>query len=638
MASAEMRERLEAPLPDRAVPIYVAGFLALYDSGDPGELALDPDTVRAALPPENPLPINVDHRARCEVGRVLAVVNDPRGPFFVGLIACVQLERVLETAASAAIFERRGPALSREERLLYLITNYLPSVSLSTKRRGDEVPPDRTLFAHVALCAIGRRLGTIVTYDTSLDAAIAPFRHLDPATREGVRREAAEAELALAGRTWAPGVEALTHTLLSTAVNNMMLRDRWSLVAERRRQAGIAGHTYLQASEKFKIWGAESAPAPERGYKTGAPGAMDTSPAASVPAPQVAVRARQVASSSSSSSSFPAPADMNPVSASGAPAPPPPGDGSYLWIPASHYNQLVTGQSAPHHPPLTACGLPAAGTVAYGHPGAGPSPHYPPPPAHPYPGMLFAGPSPLEAQIAALVGAIAADRQAGGLPAAAGDHGIRGSAKRRRHEVEQPEYDCGRDEPDRDLPYYPGEARPEPRPVDSRRAARQASGPHETITALVGAVTSLQQELAHMRARTHAPYGPYPPVGPYHHPHADTETPAQPPRYPAEAVYLPPPHIAPPGPPLSGAVPPPSYPPVAVTPGPAPPLHQPSPAHAHPPPPPPGPTPPPAASLPQPEAPGAEAGALVNASSAAHVNVDTARAADLFVSQMMGSR
>ncbi|AFV26915.1 capsid scaffold protein [Chimpanzee herpesvirus strain 105640] len=324
---------------------------------------------------------------------------------------------------------------------------------------------------------------------------------------------------------------------------------------------------------------------------------------------------------------------MNPVSASGAPAPPPPGDGSYLWIPASHYNQLVTGHSAPHHPPLAACGLPAAGTVAYGHPGAGPSPHYPPHPAHPYPGMLFTGPSPLEAQIAALVGAIAADRQAGGLSAAAGDHGVRGSVKRRRHEVNSSEYDCGRDEQDWDVPYYPGEARPEPRPVDSRRAARQASGSHETITALVGAVTSLQQELAHMRARTHAPYGAYPPVGHYHHPHADTETPAQPPRYPTEAIYLPPSHIARPGPlaGAGGAPPRPSYPPVAVTPGPSPPL-------PHPPPAPPGPTPPPAASLPQPEVPSAEASALVNASSATHVNVDTARAADLFVSQMMGSR
>lgn len=47
---------------------------------------------------------------------------------------------------------------------------------------------------------------------------------------------------------------------------------------------------------------------------------------------------------------------------------------------------------------------------------------------------------------------------------------------------------------------------------------------------------------------------------------------------------------------------------------------------------------PPAATGSQPEASNAEAGALVNASSAAHVDVDTARAADLFVSQMMGAR
>nr|WKR17707.1 capsid maturation protease [Human alphaherpesvirus 1] len=635
MAADAPGDRMEEPLPDRAVPIYVAGFLALYDSGDSGELALDPDTVRAALPPDNPLPINVDHRAVCEVGRVLAVVDDPRGPFFVGLIACVQLERVLETAASAAIFERRGPPLSREERLLYLITNYLPSVSLATKRLGGEAHPDRTLFAHVALCAIGRRLGTIVTYDTGLDAAIAPFRHLSPASREGARRLAAEAELALSGRTWVPGVEALTHTLLSTAVNNMMLRDRWSLVAERRRQAGIAGHTYLQASEKFKMWGAEPVSAPARGYKNGAPESTDIPPGSIAAAPQgdrcPIVRQLGVASP-------PVLPPMNPVPTSGTPAPAPPGDGSYLWIPASHYNQLVAGHAAPQPQPHSAFGFPAAaGAVAYGPHGAGLSQHYPPHVAHQYPGVLFSGPSPLEAQIAALVGAIAADRQAGGQTAA-GDPGVRGSGKRRRYEAGPSESYCDQDEPDADYPYYPGEARGGQRGVDSRRAARQSPGTNETITALMGAVTSLQQELAHMRARTSAPYGMYTPVAHYRPQVGEPEpTTTHPALCPPEAVYRPPPHSAPYGPPQGPAshAPTPPYAPAACPPGPPPP---PCPSTQTRAPLPTEPAFPPAATGSQPEASNAEAGALVNASSAAHVDVDTARAADLFVSQMMGAR
>ncbi|ARS01812.1 capsid maturation protease [Macacine alphaherpesvirus 3] len=614
MGPAADPEGPAGPDAERPVPIYVAGYLALYGGGDAGELALDPETVAAALPPAGPLAINVDHRARCEVGRVLAVVDDPRGPFFAGLIACAQLERVLETAASAAIFERRGPPLSREERLLYLVTNYLPSVSLSTRRLEEGEAPDNTLLVHVALCAIGRRLGTIVTYDTSLDAAVAPFRHLAPDSREILRREAAEAELGLGGRVWAPGAEALTRALLSTAVNNMMLRDRWSLVAERRRQAGIAGHTYLQASEKFGLWGAGPGDSPPDGvYKRRSSGAAGPGRDASVGAP----RTRDLPSD------VPEP-EMNPASAgAAAPAPKPPGDGSYLWIPAAHYNQLVAG-----HAPGPAFGAP----VPAPPPAFGAAPAYAP--HHPtgvYPGVMFPGPSPLEAQIAALVGAIAADRQSGPAP----------SAKRRRHEVER---DCDYDDRD-DAPYYPGEARGPPRaaPDSGGRGRRPAApgGANETIAALVGAVTSLQQELAHMRARAAPPYG-----APYAQARPALGVPVEPPA-PQYAPQWEPPAAA------GGALGP-HHPPPA--------RHQPYAAPANPAPFVPGPQPcavAPAAQGPAPgaAAPGgqcapaagaaastAEAGeaeavaALVNASAAAHVDVDVGRAADLFVSQMMGGR
>nr|AHM96074.1 capsid maturation protease [Papiine alphaherpesvirus 2] len=603
---------------DRPVPIYVAGYLALYGSGDAGELALDPETVAAALPPAGPLAINVDHRARCEVGRVLAVVADPRGPFFAGVIACAQLERVLEAAASAAIFERRGPPLSREERLLYLVTNYLPSVSLSTRRLEEGEAPDNTLLAHVALCAIGRRLGTIVTYDTSLDAAVAPFRHLAADSREILRREAAEAELGLGGRVWAPGAEALTRALLSTAVNNMMLRDRWSLVAERRRQAGIAGHTYLQASEKFGLWGAGPGdPRPDRGYKRRSPGATDPGPDESDGAP----RARDLPSAAPERLE----ADMNPAApGAAAPTPAPPGDGSYLWIPAAHYNQLVAS-----HPPGPAFGAPAAFAPLAGVVGA-PAAFAPPHPGGVYhPGVLFPGPSPLEAQIAALVGAIAADRQP--PPAAPG--------KRRRYETER---ECDHDDRD-DAAYYPGEARAPPRfaPDSAGRARRVAPTPgaNETIAALVGAVTSLQQELSHMRARA-APYGPpYAPAAP--RPALGVAGDAPPPQYAQQAQW----EAAAVGAhaPALPHHPPPPQPPTRQQPY-APPTGTPLV---------PGPQPVAVASgatgaVSGVAAPGAaapaEAGdpeahaALVNASAATHVDVDVGRAADLFVSQMMGGR
>ncbi|UVC67127.1 capsid scaffold protein [Human alphaherpesvirus 1] len=330
---------------------------------------------------------------------------------------------------------------------------------------------------------------------------------------------------------------------------------------------------------------------------------------------------------------------MNPVPTSGTPALTLPGDGSYLWIPASRCQPLVAGHAAPQPQPHSAFGFPAAaGAVAYGPHGAGLSQHYPPHVAHQYPGVLFSGPSPLEAQIAALVGAIAADRQAG-RSAGRGDPGVRGCGKRRRYEAGPSESYCDQDEPDADYPYHPGEARGGSRGVDSRRAARQSPGTNETITALMGAVTSLQQELAHMRARTSAPYGMWLlPVAASYRPQVGEPEPTttHPALCPPEAVHAPP-HSAPYGPPQGPASHAPlPHAPAACPPGPPPPPCPSTQTRA------PLPTEPrkflPAATGSQPEASNAEAGALVNASSAAHVDVDTARAADLFVSQMMGAR
>ncbi|BBM13198.1 capsid maturation protease [pteropodid alphaherpesvirus 2] len=625
-----VEEQPPSDAPRTAIPIYVAGFLALYNGGDSGELVLTADAVESALPPANPLPINVDHRAQSEVGRVLTIVNDPRGPFFVGIVACVSLEEVLEQAASASIFERRGPPLTREERLLYLITNYLPSVSLSTRRFAADQQPDATLFAHVALCAIGRRLGTIVTYDVSLEAAMAPFRHLAPASRERARREAAEAELALAGRVWSPSHEALTRTLLSTAVNNMMLRDRWSLVAERRRQAGIAGHTYLQASEKFRVWGAGLEALDIEAYKKPPLRSPQSAQELDAPAPPPG--------SSLSASPHTTPSELPTMNPPATPAPKAPGDGNYLWIPASHYSQLVANQSAVAPAPVF--GMPAVPPqLPYGHSHGVHSPYPPHYGGGVYPGVLMPSPSPLEAQIAALVGAITADRKTN---AAGVESSPRGSNKRRRCDIEPLEYD----DEDRDVPYYPGEAVPN-RALEARRQPRQAPSANATITALVGAVTSLQQELTHLRS--------YPP-------HAARYPVSTPSLYgvPGDLGKLPPSHPSGPNPTLQASYNPclPQLPPhlhpvaahppqaLAVPPGPAPgllaaPAHVPAAAPAAAP-----------AGAPQANAnpplaapnPGAaevgdpDGAAVVNASSAAHVDVDVGRASELFISQMMSGR
>ncbi|AQS79189.1 capsid scaffold protein [Ateline alphaherpesvirus 1] len=323
---------------------------------------------------------------------------------------------------------------------------------------------------------------------------------------------------------------------------------------------------------------------------------------------------------------------------SSPPAKPPAPDGGYLWIPASHYNHLLSAARpaapapAPSPLPPPPAYLAAAG-AAYGPWGA--------PPAAAYPVPAPAGPSALETQIAALVGAMAAERQAATSAASgAGEFGSgpRGRNKRRRHEYERDDLDCWDGDDDRRCPspsappYYPGE-HPGAVAADAGRHAHQyrrpagrwpaGPGPHsnETIAALVGTVASLQQELAHLRAQHSGPFG----------------------LAPAAAAVTPRAYFSP-GPPAPQYA---ARPPVSACAAPqlalgAPPA--PAPQQA------PGLVPQPQTqAVPSPQgARPAEAAAdaasdmeaqpsLLNASSVARVNVaDAYRAADLFVDQMMG--
>lgn len=192
--SADARVDAEPSALARAsMPVYVGGYLALYGMGDEGELVLTREQVARALPPAAPLPINIDHASACEVGAVLALADDDAGLFFVGVINCPQLADTLAGVAHPAFFGADAPSLTPRERFLYLVSNYLPSVSLSSRRLAPDEEADGTLFAHVALCVLGRRVGTIVTYDATPDACVAPFRRLSPRARRPPRQRGGRA-------------------------------------------------------------------------------------------------------------------------------------------------------------------------------------------------------------------------------------------------------------------------------------------------------------------------------------------------------------------------------------------------------------------------------------------------------------
>ncbi|AVT50753.1 capsid maturation protease [Cervid alphaherpesvirus 2] len=502
-----------------SMPVYVGGYLALYGAGDEGELVLARERVARALPPAAPLPINIDHVGACEVGAVLALADDDAGLFFVGVVDCPQLADVLAGVARPEFFGAGAAALPPRERFLYLVSNYLPSVSLSSRRLAPGEAADGTLLAHVALCALGRRVGTIVTYDATPEACVAPFRRLSPRARGALLAEAEAARAALGARSWPVPREALARTLLSTAVNNMLVRDKWNTVARRRREAGIAGHTYLQASAVFPL-PPEPLAADAAGGGEGE--AAGEEPAAAAAAPGAGGRAQKraraggactplpVASGRARRPPEPPPAASPPAMSAAhqpgaSPAHPLP-VGDYVYVPAAQYNQLVVSQAqaraaaappaAPYFAPAAAP-APVPGWYAGGPGAAAPWAHgygFPPPP-----------PPGIESQLMALAGAIADGRRAQQAQGAGEllDYDVperRSAAKRRRYNWEPPRGRGGGHHAEEDEPgaYYPGEAA-EPPPQRYAQALAPAP-PAQALSRLASAVSSLQQEVSQLRA------------------------------------------------------------------------------------------------------------------------------------------
>ncbi|APO15890.1 capsid maturation protease [Bubaline alphaherpesvirus 1] len=595
-----------------SMPVYVGGYLALYGMGDEGELVLTRERVARALPPAAPLPINIDHASACEVGAVLALADDDAGLFFVGVVNCPQLADVLADVAHPAFFGADAPALAPRERFLYLVSNYLPSVSLSSRRLAPGEEADGTLFAHVALCVLGRRVGTIVTYDATPEACVAPFRRLSPRARAALLADAEAARAALGDRAWPVPREALARTLLSTAVNNMLVRDKWDTVSRRRREAGIAGHTYLQASAVFPLAGGEE---PERGRAQ--KGAL--AGGVCIALPVASGRARQPELPPA-----PPPAMSAAHQAGASPAHPLPA-GDYVYVPTAQYNQLVVSQArgaaaaaplpAPYFlPPAVAAAPPPPMPGWYGAAAGGAA-------AAPWhPGYGFPPPG-LESQIMALAGAIADGRrlQAQGAdgPGYDGPLDRRPPAKRRRYNWEPPR---GRGGGDDDEAYYPGEGAPAELPPQHHRPPSPPQPAPHALSRLASAVSSLQQEVSQLRAGY--PYGPAFAAAQHHLPPAPVL--CLPQQQPQQYAAAPPqPVVAGPAPaPAQVLAPAPAQAP-ALVPAPAPPA-----------------APAPAGSGGPPEEPGAAA--TVDASAVAGLPLaqqpQACDPADIFVAQMMRHR
>ncbi|BAB16535.1 UL26 protein [Gallid alphaherpesvirus 3] len=517
--------------------VYVAGYLFLYGADDGSELHIDREDIRAAIPTPAPLPINIDHIRNCTVGAVLALTDDEHGLFFLGKINCPVMIRTLETAASQEIFSEFDN-LKTEERVLYLITNYLPSVSLSSKRLEPGEKADKSFLAHVALCLLGKRIGTIVTYDLTPENAIEPFRKLSPTTKTALLSEGQETERLLGDKVWHPSKEAMSTALLGTALNNMLLRDRWRTISSRRRMAGISGQKYLQASAWTAL--AESMtsnnastihPIGETANSDGIQKDDRIEVCATSPQTNKTLESRAF----SGGSGFAGTHAISPPPQMSAQSPTemsmntkshfPPGD-DFIWVPMKSYNELVSRQ-ATHaiNAPEAAVGsqapysssplmIPAhlgqhAHIGGYGHAsnpqfasGAinymGGFPYALP--IHPVP----TGQSSLETKLSALLDCMTREKKS-----VDGDRGrddmFSGQEERGRRGRKRP-YNC--DKSPEQEPYYPGEFQQSEhrnlRCEDGIEYGRDATQTRPALAGLVNAVTSLQKEVERLNGRAQA--------------------------------------------------------------------------------------------------------------------------------------
>ncbi|AQX83346.1 capsid maturation protease [Canid alphaherpesvirus 1] len=460
--------------------IYVAGYLALYDKGDKGELLFTRETVKAALPPASILPINIDHKSKCIIGAVLAIVDDFNGPFFLGIINCPQLVNVLSSSANVNFFGSKKDKLTKVEQLLYLISNYLPSASLSSRKLLHGEDPDDTLFAHVALCVIGKRVGTIVTYDITPEAAISPFKYLSKDSSNNLLSQANETKLKLESTKWNLNEELLTQALLSTAVNNMLLKDRWRLVSTRRKEAGISGHIYLQASSQFGLDknnvlnGVEfDETDPKNIEKEDAPlviSHFNSNPDKTV-LDFCTVQTKDTITMAS----------PNTIPSK------PPTNGDYILVPSAQYNQLIVSQHAQQVP---------ISHMPYTQTSIVPPPHM----IAPYTSQVLPSQfstynypshhSNLEAQISALVGALAAERKNSRVEFSPENFQRSPPYSYDRKLSRKRKYDWDLNQRDEfDHIYYPGEHPPKIAPKQS-----------DSLSELIGAVSSLQQEITQLRS------------------------------------------------------------------------------------------------------------------------------------------
>lgn len=234
--------------------IYVAGFLDVYGFPKTEKgLILDRERLRRCLPLKSVLPLNLEHSDRLVVGCVPGIYDLPSGLFCLGRIHSEPFLSLLDSIYTSSAAARITPSgglqgeLPRSPRLETLHA-WLPGLSLSSLQ--PDVSEDQnpeSFLQHVALCALGRRRGTIALYGENIDWLLEKF----PALTETEKRDILQS-----ATSWpSPGptsgsLSAVVDLLVAKAIDASFIKNRMEKLAVDRETVGVDRRsTYLKASQ-----------------------------------------------------------------------------------------------------------------------------------------------------------------------------------------------------------------------------------------------------------------------------------------------------------------------------------------------------------------------------------------------------
>nr|AIA82762.1 capsid protein [Bovine gammaherpesvirus 4]QJC19164.1 capsid protein [Bovine gammaherpesvirus 4] len=231
-----------------APTIIVAGFVDVlsYPKLDKS-LFIDPALVSKYLPSPKPIPLNIEHISEAIVGWTLGLFKVTHGIFCVGAVTSQDfmslLERMFPYSEAAQTHKKSLP----HNPILQMLHTWLPSLSLSSLHPDHTPPPEANeMFQHVALCALGKRRGTVAVYGPDITWAVSKFNSLTESEVKHILNQCQGVRLEDLPDT---DFHISSDILTAKAIDASYIKERLELLRTDKGVASVRQPTYLKASE-----------------------------------------------------------------------------------------------------------------------------------------------------------------------------------------------------------------------------------------------------------------------------------------------------------------------------------------------------------------------------------------------------